>query len=108
MFSTEDFIIAVFCCVDDLWNQTTQGRAIRQRGFSPSLSDSEVITSLLSEWVKTLISRWLKRRKFVKFSKSDKREVELIEDYLRHFSSQVLNPIEDVVDRNLGLELQKD
>jgi hypothetical protein len=44
MFSTEDFIIAVFCCVDDLWNQTTQGRAIRQRGFSPSLSDSEVMT----------------------------------------------------------------
>jgi hypothetical protein len=29
----------------------------------------------LSEWVKTLISRWLKRRKFVKFSKSDKREL---------------------------------
>jgi hypothetical protein len=33
--------------------------------------------SLLSEWVKTLISRWLKRRKFVKFSKSDKRELQL-------------------------------
>jgi hypothetical protein len=34
-----------------------------------------VFNSLLSEWVKTLISRWLKRRKFVKFSKSDKREL---------------------------------
>ena len=44
MFSTEDFIITVFCCVDDLWNQVTQGRTVRQRGFSPSLSDSEVIT----------------------------------------------------------------
>ena len=44
MFSTEDFIIAVFCCVDDLWNQITQGRTVRRRGFSPSLSDSEVIT----------------------------------------------------------------
>jgi len=29
----------------------------------------------LSEWVKTLISRWLKRRKFVKFAESDKREI---------------------------------
>lgn len=44
MFSTEDFIIAVFCCVDDLWNQVSRGQKIRQRGFAPSLSDSEVIT----------------------------------------------------------------
>ena len=44
MFSTEDFIIAVFCCVDDLWNQISQGQKIRRRGFAPSLSDSEVIT----------------------------------------------------------------
>ncbi len=44
MFSTEDFIIAVFCCVDDLWYQVTQGRKIRRGGFAPSLSDSELIT----------------------------------------------------------------
>ena len=44
MFSTEDFIITVFCCVDDLWNQITQGRKIRKGGFEPSLRDSEVIT----------------------------------------------------------------
>jgi Transposase DDE domain len=44
MFSTEDFIIAVFCCVDDLWHQVTQGQKIRKGGFAPSLSDSEVIT----------------------------------------------------------------
>ena len=44
MFSTEDLIIAVFCCVDDLWNQVTRGRKIRKGGFAPSLSDSEVIT----------------------------------------------------------------
>ncbi len=43
MFSTEDFIIAVFCCVDELWNQVTQGRKVRKRGFAPSLSDSEII-----------------------------------------------------------------
>jgi pyridoxine 4-dehydrogenase len=36
------------------------------------------VNSLLSEWVKTLISRWLKRRKFVKFSKSDKRELKKV------------------------------
>ena len=44
MFSTEDFIIAVFCCVDDLWQQVTQGTKIRRGGFAPSLSDTEVIT----------------------------------------------------------------
>lgn len=44
MFSTEDFIIAVFCCVDDLWNQLTQGVKVRKGGFAPSLSDSEIIT----------------------------------------------------------------
>jgi hypothetical protein len=44
MFNTEDFIIAVFCCIDDLWHQITQGKKIRPRGFAPCLSDSEVIT----------------------------------------------------------------
>ena len=44
MFSTEDFIITVFCNVDDLWREMTQGRKIRKRGFAPSLSDSEIIT----------------------------------------------------------------
>lgn len=44
MFSTENFIIAVFCCVDDLWNEVCVGKKIRRGGFAPSLSDSEVIT----------------------------------------------------------------
>ncbi len=44
MLSTEDFIITVFCNVDDLWQEMTQGQKIRRRGFAPSLSDSEIIT----------------------------------------------------------------
>ena len=40
---SHNLIIAVFCCVDDLWHQVTQGTKIR-RGFAPDLSDSEVIT----------------------------------------------------------------
>ena len=44
MFSTEDFIITVFCNVDDLWQEMTEGQKIRTRGFAPSLSDSEIIT----------------------------------------------------------------
>lgn len=44
MFSTEDFIITVFCNVDDLWQEITQGQKIRRRGFAPSLSDREIIT----------------------------------------------------------------
>lgn len=41
---SRDFIIAVFCCVDDLWNQMTLGKKIRKGGFAPGLRDSEVIT----------------------------------------------------------------
>jgi hypothetical protein len=44
MFSIEEFIIAVFCCVDDLLQEMAQGQAIRQKGFAPALADSEVIT----------------------------------------------------------------
>ena len=41
---SHDFIITVFCNVDDLWQEITQGQKIRRRGFTPSLSDSEVMT----------------------------------------------------------------
>lgn len=44
MFTIEEFIIAVFCCVDDLLKAITQGQPIRAKGFAPALSDSEVIT----------------------------------------------------------------
>ena len=44
MYDTEEFIISVFCCVDDFLRQITQGQRIRARGFAPSLSDSEVLT----------------------------------------------------------------
>jgi len=44
MFTMDEFIIAVFCCVDDLLEEITQGKPIRQKGFAPALADSEVIT----------------------------------------------------------------
>jgi len=44
MFSIDEFIIAVFCCVDDALADVTQGQAIRAKGFAPGLSDSEVLT----------------------------------------------------------------
>lgn len=44
MLSVEDFIISVFCLVDDSLKIITQGQPLRKRGFAPSLSDSEVIT----------------------------------------------------------------
>ncbi len=43
MFSIEEFIIAVFCCVDDLLKEITHGQPIRLKGFTPALADSEVI-----------------------------------------------------------------
>lgn len=51
MFSIEEFIIAVFCCVDDLLQEVSQAQAIRQKGFAPALADSEVITmELVAEY----------------------------------------------------------
>ncbi len=44
MFSIEEFIIAVFCCVDDGLKALTQGSPIRTRGFEPRLSDGEILT----------------------------------------------------------------
>ncbi len=39
----EEFIIAVFCLVDDLYKKNVS-RRLRRRGFPPKLTDSEVIT----------------------------------------------------------------
>lgn len=44
MFSSEELIIAVFCCVDDVFEQMSQGQPIRQKGVAPALADSEVMT----------------------------------------------------------------
>jgi IS5 family transposase len=43
MLSLEDFIVTVFCFVDDHFKELTQGQRLRSRGFSPALADSEVI-----------------------------------------------------------------
>lgn len=40
----EDFIINVFCIIEDLLKFSLDGKKLRQRGFNPSLSDGEVIT----------------------------------------------------------------
>lgn len=42
--SMEDFIINVFCLVDDSLKNVLKSQKLRQRGFEPSLSDSEIIT----------------------------------------------------------------
>lgn len=44
MFSIDEFIIAVYCCVDDLLKEVSQGCPIRHGGFAPRLSDAEVLT----------------------------------------------------------------
>jgi hypothetical protein len=40
----EDFIIAVFCCVEEMWRESPIPSRLRQRGFAPKLSDREVLT----------------------------------------------------------------
>ena len=44
MFDTEEFIIAVYLCVDAHLSQLLELYPPRKRGFAPSLSDSEVLT----------------------------------------------------------------
>jgi hypothetical protein len=44
MYSEQEFIIEVFCLVDDACRDLLGERRLRSRGFAPSLSDSEVIT----------------------------------------------------------------
>lgn len=44
MLTIEDFIICVFCCVEDLLREICQNYPPRTKGFAPALSDSEVIT----------------------------------------------------------------
>lgn len=44
MYTIEEFIIAVFCRVDDWLKAVTTERPIRRKGFAPALSDSEVMT----------------------------------------------------------------
>jgi len=42
--SIDDFIIAVFCLIDEEMGKILQGKKLRQRGPAPGLTDSEVIT----------------------------------------------------------------
>lgn len=42
--SMSDFIIAVFCVIDDELREMLGKGRLRQRGFQPNLTDSEVIT----------------------------------------------------------------
>src|SRR5262249_53974427 len=42
--SIEEFIITVFCLIDNQLKPLLNGKKLRQRGFAPQLTDSEVIT----------------------------------------------------------------
>lgn len=44
MLSIEEFIIEVYCCIDDHFKAISAGKRIRRRGFDPVMSDAEVIT----------------------------------------------------------------
>lgn len=47
----EEFIITIFCLIDDLYSELFP-QPIRQRGFPPKLSDSEVIAmEIVAEWL---------------------------------------------------------
>jgi hypothetical protein len=44
MYSIEESIVAVYCCVDEGLKLLTPGCSSRSRGFEPKLSDAEVLT----------------------------------------------------------------
>lgn len=51
MYTFEEFIIAVYCEVDDVLKKLTSGQTLRGRGFPPGLSDAEVIAmELIAEY----------------------------------------------------------
>lgn len=39
----DDFIICVYCMIDGMLREMLGSSRLRQRGFAPTLSDSEVI-----------------------------------------------------------------
>ena len=43
----DDYIIAVFCLIDDLYSELKQKIKVRKAGYSPTVSDCELITMLL-------------------------------------------------------------
>ena len=50
--SMEDFIITVYCLIDELFKKQENSYKIRKRGFKPALSDSEMITmEVISEFL---------------------------------------------------------
>lgn len=50
--SMEDFIITVYCLIDELIKKQENKRKIRKRGFQPALSDVEMITmEIISEFL---------------------------------------------------------
>ena len=40
----DDFIISVYCLVSDQYEAISKDQKLRKRGFSPALTDEEVIT----------------------------------------------------------------
>ena len=40
----DEFIISVYCCVEDLFNRLLRGTKLRQRGFAPKFTDIEILT----------------------------------------------------------------
>lgn len=50
--SMEDFIITVYCLIDELLKKQLGNEKLRKRGFQPALSDSEIITmEIISEFL---------------------------------------------------------
>ena len=69
--SIEDFIIAVFCLIDDEFEKMLKGTSLRERGRVPKLTDSEIITM-------EIVGEFLKKD-------SDKAIWEYFESHWRHF-----------------------
>ena len=63
--SVEDFIIYVYCCVEDIC-RTIVNQPLRSRGFMPKLSDAEVITmELVGEFMGDYQTRQVFSRKLI-------------------------------------------
>ena len=49
----EDFIISVFCLVEEIFDQVVGNETLRSRGKQPKLADTEIITmEIVGEFMK--------------------------------------------------------
>ncbi len=109
----EDFIITVYCLVCELYQQIVGSHRLRQRGFSPALTDEEVITlevcgeyfgldedEAIYEYFRTHYREWFpelkERTVFVRQAANLWQVKAMIQQRLTVLSGQAADPVQPI------------